>query len=516
MEQETSVKTGDFIDFGDSGLRHYHRRGDSDNFIGTREVLAVSSIISNSSYSVVYADEKGLCASSYISITNGISFLPKDKVVEPSLASEAVPTYKWGDTDCTAERLLSVINGLGGAGENSIGHWLRGFNDDLFKYMDLESLYTSCRIYHPVLTEGGKLSLFLNQKDFDRNRRTVMKAGRAFRHMFQNMSDAQIARINDKWLDETAPRHFTLRVGRTIEDFNTAYTADRTKSRNLKTTKHDYKSLAMSCMHNQTLETDHEGYRREESPAAVYASGDFEIAYLVEEDENGEVEKVAGRVIYSVGNVDKDGNITDRFNAPVYAACEQSGTMLKEHLAKLGCESSSDLLEWEGLHLLKMEAVYFDSFLAPYFDGDISCDIGCKHLVLSRIGDYSLNNTEGTLHEGSFCVFCDCRVSENEVYYSDDGPLCEDCYSENYGACAVSGEVFHINDLVEVKRLTSSGTSIWDYVHIDYGRYCECVEEWWFEDDVTITQDGEYVPTCRVEDFPELFEEEVPEDLEVA
>ena len=508
------VKSGDFIEFGNSGLRRYHRQeAGEDNFVGTREVLAVASQEGVDWCSVVYADGSGLCSSSYVSLKSGVSFLPKDEVVDRSLSVADVPHYKWGDTATTASHLLDVVTGKVNVGDNTVGGWLRGLNDNLLNRMDVESLYTASRIYHPIWSGDGLITLFLNQKDFDRNRTTQMKVGRAFRHMFQNMNDAQVARITDKWVEETAPRKFVLKKGRTIDDFTSAYLDTRTKSRNLTATRPDYKSLAMSCMHGQTIAGLHEGVDAQFSPAAVYASGDFEIAYLVEEDENGNTLRVAGRVIYSIGKKDEDGGVEiESVNAPIYAACEQSGRMLQDHLEKIGSVSSSTLEEWAGLRMLKIAARHFDTWVAPYLDGDLGCEIHCKYLVLDRDGSYPLNSTEGTLVDGSFCTLCDCSVPDDLVYYTDDGPMCEDCYSENYGECSVSGEICDTSVLVYARyenRWSDTTT-----VHIDYARYCECVEEWWVEDDVTITPDGEYVPTSRVKDFPDLFGEEVEVELE--
>lgn len=513
-EQVTFVRSGDFIEFGTSGLYRFHRtEKDCSEFKSRREVLAVSNDHAQT-YSVVYADESGLCSSAYVSLSGGVSFFSKkDKASsEKAVSASEVPSYKWGDLTTTATRLLKVINGTEGNSHNNIGRWLRSISSNLFTHIELESLFTATRIYQATMVSDGKVALFLNQKDFDRSRSTTMKAGRAFRHMFQNMSDAQVAKITDLWMDETAPRNFKLRTGRTIDDFHIAYTEERTKSRNLSATKNDYKSLAMSCMHTFTLRALHEGEDRDLSPASVYASGDFEIAYVVEEDEEGNIERIAGRVIYSVGTFcETYKEIIDSFNAPIYAACEQSGQILRDHLAKLGCLSSNTLREWDGLRLLLIEAAHYDTYIAPYFDGNICCDIGSTYLNLDINGSYELTSTEGLLKDPQRCNHCDCEVHEDEVYYDEDGySLCESCYCDNHATCSVSGETFHINDLVEARQ-ESDGSISHEYVHMDYARYCECVEQWWFEDDVTLTQDGEYVPNCKIDLYPELFTDEVQE-----
>ena len=517
MDEHTKkAEVGRFIEFGNSQLKRIHLSREADHFVSTREVLACASHAYDN-FTVIYADRTGLCSSSYIGLSNGISFLDKDELPALSLSSSNMPSYKWGDAHCVAHRLLNVLEGSHALRENTIGAWLRRMDDDLFCQADIEALYTSCKVYQPTLEDDNKISLFLNQKDFDRNRISTMKAGRAFKHMFQNMSDAQVAKIHDLWLDEVTPRKFTLKVGRSIEDFTFAYTADRVQSRNLTKTRSDYKSLAMSCMHGEEVRADFEGDMLDMSPASVYASGDFEIAYLVEENHSDEREnKVAGRVIYSIGKKDINGEV-DRISAPIYAACEHSGAILREHISKLGCQHSRSLSEWTGLKLLKIEASHYDTYLAPYLDGDISCNIGCKHLLLDDFGAIPLTNTEGLLQDYNVCISCDCSISDDETFYSDDGHMCPSCYDEAYGYCSVSGDTVLREDLIEVKCDRGNGRIGYDTVHMDYAVFCECVEEFWHYDDVTeTTEGGEYVPTCKIEDFPELFEEEVPEDLEVA
>ena len=513
-EHEKTAEVGRFIEFGSSALKRIHLSREADRFVSARELLAcnIADSYRQNLYNIVYADRSGLCSSSYIGTANGVSFLDKDEVQSEVLSIDDVPKYKWGDAQCTAERLLSVVQNNTLVSSNRIGYWMNGIDDDLFCQADLESLKVSCQIYQPVLMEGGSIALYLNQRDLDRGRCTSMKVGRAFKHMFQNMSDAQVARLHDLWLDETRPRTFTLKVGRSIKDFSFAYTADRVVSRNLASTRADYKSLAMSCMHGEEVLADYDGERLPMSPASVYASGDFEIAYLVEQ--NSEENKVAGRVIYSIGSKDEDGHVVeDKINAPVYAACEQSGQMLRDHLSSIDCHSSSDLSEWSGLRLLKIEAAHHDNYIAPYLDGDVACELGRKHIILDTFGSIALSSTEGLLHDGVYCIICDVHISEDEAFYSDDGPMCDCCYHENYGICSESGDSHPIDDLIEVNYEFAGNRFCHKIVHLDYARYCECVEQWWFEDDVTISDDGDFVPTHRIDDFPELFDRETQEEV---
>ena len=244
-------------------------------------------------------------------------------------------------------------------------------------------------IFKPEKVEGSSaISLFLNAKDAKRERRTTMKGGRAFKHMFNHLSDKEIAALAEAWIEESSPREFVLKVGGERKDFRKAYCGVRAKYRNPVTTSYR-KSLATSCMHT-TKVADGDG---DMSPAEVYASGDFKIAWL--ETLEGHI---AARVVFSarVG--------TKSYHAPIYGACEQSLDMLDTYLQDNKVELSSDLGEWHGLKLLNIESD--GRTVGPYMDGCIRGNISGDHIVLSHSGDLDFDSTDGYASDGEMCACC--------------------------------------------------------------------------------------------------------------
>ena len=117
----------------------------------------------------------------------------------------------------------------------------------------------------------GSISLTRTAKDKKANRQTSMKFGRALLYMFPYLTNEQIERLVTKYRTEMAPRSFALKTGTTREDFKRAYTHTRCSYQNPKPTC-QRKSLASSCLHEKLTEDG-------TSPAEVYASGEFTIAW---------------------------------------------------------------------------------------------------------------------------------------------------------------------------------------------------------------------------------------------
>ena len=508
------IKVGSFVDLTDTKLGRRLKISDERM---VREVLAVYyyGAINYNNYSIILADKNGVSLQKYLSEFSQLSLVKDDDVIKSNAVTvDEMPISKWGTPLEAAERLMAAE--YSNTDERVI-EWLTnrvyGYEGDFLDDRGMLSVRNLCKIHAPVL-DGPKISLFLNAKDHKRNRRTTMKVGRAFKHMFQNLKDDKIAKLSDWFVEDTSPRKLVLKVGSTATDFDKAYSDERAKSRNLSNTTRDYKSLAMSCMHDENVSAEVDGDKMHISPAYVYGSGDFTVACVyLEEDTN----ILAGRVIYSNRKQD-DGSI-EHIHAPIYASCAGSSKLLTEHLDKIGATFSHDLCEWNGLRLLKVPS-FIDScnYIVPYLDGEIRCDIGGAYLNLCEHGDYTLQSTDGRLIELVSC--CGCGGTIEDPYYdsysTDDGTMCEYCFTSAYGICDNSGEVFYHEDLVDAHSEENGRRSRWTRtIHMDDAAYCELLEEWWEIDDVTQSDCGEVVPTCKISDFPELFNKEEPEELEV-
>ena len=322
-------------------------------------------------------------------------------------------------------------------------------------------------VYRPSKSKlkEGNISLFRNAADFKRDRETSMKPGRAFRHMFPSLSDKEIAEITESWLEETSPRALTLHTGKQAKDFRRAYDHDRASYRNPATT-HARKSLATSCMQGVGRDYYVDGEWVYGSVGEAYASGDFKVAWL--ETATGEI-----------AGVDVDA--------------------------------------WSGF---KFAAVGdSDDLIVPYIDGDLYGSLTpCGKFIRLDIshGEFTFDSTDGYTTGGETCVECGDNIEENDMCYTDEGPMCACCFDENY-VVDVDGDTLHRDEAILVMCKNRWGQSE-EWVQQDYAVFCEPIDQYWHIDDVTFTEDGdEAVPTHLIGDFPELFpSDDDDDDLEEA
>jgi len=384
---------------------------------------------------------------------------------------------------------------------NPLTQWLHENVPTVSNCLNKSTALLMFRPFASTLTFGS-ISLTRTAKDSKANRQTSMKFGRALLHMFPYLTNEQIESLVTKYRTEMAPRSFTLKTGTTREDFKKAYTHTRCSYQNPKTTC-QRKSLATSCLHEKLTGDG-------TSPAEVYASGEFTIAWL--EDSLGHI---GGRVVIrDKGDEDKP------YAAPVYGACDVSLTLLQDYLSSIDAVSDTD--GWIGAKLLYLVDSRDDCSIGPYIDGDLSADLdhgdSGNFLVLRGCdeGEYQFTDTDGYLEEANscFCDVCSDRMNEHDAYFNDDGvPYCDSCFHEYY--VQTDNGPISIDDAVLVTYKSSFTSRIHEeWAYMDDAVYCECVDQYWYPSDVTETEDGEYVPTHLVGDYPELFLSEEEEDEE--
>ena len=475
---DLELKVGDFVRVGEGHIR---------------EVLAcikrVNSYDNGSTvYHVCYPDEGTVQARLYQQIGAGDVFsrIQLGLADLPFTDSTSVSTIKYGDAYEVAESLLMDVVG-------------DGFESDVWTFMhhkmDSNTNYKVARsaaVIHSPEKDGAMISLYLTAKDRKRSRRTTMKAGRAFKHMLNSFDNKEIASLTESWIEETTPRNFTLKVGGERSSFRRAYCGVRAAYRNPTTTQYR-KSLATSCMHAVKVDVDS---CESISPAEVFATGDFKIAWL--ETEAGHI---AGRVVFST----TEGNAT---YAPIYGACEQSLDMLEAYMKEVVADQGED---WAGLNLINIDTPY--GKVGPYLDCGLRGVDNGKYITLSNSGDIAFETTNGYTEDGISCDICGDATAEHDVCYTDNGSLCEHCFDEHYvhlecgGACPV-------DEAVEVKtRNTWSGRINTIWVYMDDAAWCEPIEEFWHVNDVEMSECGECIPTHRIGDFPELFPTDETEEV---
>ena len=373
----------------------------------------------------------------------------------------------------------------------------RFIEDRMHKFEDPNTygteLSTLIGLYAPFAStiRAGNISLTRNAADVKADRQVSMKPGRAFRHMMPKLTDKDIAMLAEEWIEITAPRTLTLHTGDEATDFAHCYEHDRADYRNPATTYYR-KSLATSCMQGVSRSYYEDGTLKIASAGEAYASGDFFAVWL--EDE---AERIAGRVV-----VGRTAN--GLYHGPLYGACEQSLDMLAAHLEGLGSTCSGE--DWGNLKL----KVIGDSGdpIVPYLDGEYYGAILGDHIVLSATGgDFTFDDTNGYITQGTVCDGCYENVHDDDAYRSDYGTHCEHCFNESY-VHTECGEVILLEEAVHAFTKNSWGvTQVW--VHMDESVYCDHIDEDWIHPHVTYSEVGDtHIPTHLMSEFPELFPED--------
>jgi hypothetical protein len=217
--------------------------------------------------------------------------------------------------------------------------------------------HTTCKIRYRLTAFGPrrsekfhpKISVWQSLENRDSDRVTAMKPARALALMFPELDHKTIIQLNDQYLQEFAPREFTVHVSKEADDFRRAYAGEQSPNENIDTTPFR-KHLAHSCMR-------YDFDNLPMHPAEAYASGDFTIVYAL--DQNN---LVAGRcVVYT-----QDHIIPQVPHAgPVYGVSEQAIDCIEEQLAKMGARTGHDA-SWIGAKLRRVE--YDGGYIGPYLD----------------------------------------------------------------------------------------------------------------------------------------------------
>jgi hypothetical protein len=336
-------------------------------------------------------------------------------------------------------------------------------------------------MFWPNFTVEG-VEVWMNIRDLERGRRTVMKTGRFFRTIL-NTTDANIEIILNAYNERFQKRPFTLHRSKEQEAFKNAYTKTWAKMLNPRTTS-ARKSLPNSCMHDMDIQ----GH----SPGEVYASGDFEVLWL--ENERG---SLGGRVVVYVP---EEGQPQA---GPVYGTCEHSLDMLEQALRDMGAKLYDDGASWTGARM-KVINVYGSDLLMCYCDMEEEGELDGDYIVLGS-GPIELCVTQGYVGSHGRCSCCECgdSVDEDNVCHNQHGDeFCEHCYYDMYVNCEVTHEEINRSDALEVYTcnsryvwrctIESPGSIMIDPDSVDYSE-CEHTGEIWLTDDMEIDVEGNMV-----------------------
>jgi hypothetical protein len=358
----------------------------------------------------------------------------------------------------------------------------------------------------------GKITVYQSHKDRDDGREVAMKPGRAFSLMFPELEHKVIIQLTDEFLQRFAPRTFTVHTASDAESFKLAYAGVQSETENIHTScwrKH----LAHSCMR---YDFEHLPMH----PAEAYASGDFDIVYVTDEDG-----LIGGRCV-----VYKKHDSGNPQPSPVYGVSEQAIDMIINHLETIGAVKFGSSC-WIGARLSRRD--YEDGFIAPYIDLSPQSleesDCG-KYLVVSNYGEIDASQYNGVLGSAyTHCESCGCGVSEDEYYYSEynDNHYCPDCYHDDHYYCDWAGESVHHNETgtaffwrndrrceeTVAQWVLEDGTNFvmcsdHEYWHVDCAHYCEYEDEFISSADLDdyfwSSWDGELYPN---DEFADVVDE---------
>lgn len=281
---------------------------------------------------------------------------------------------------------------------------------------------------HVAKGDPSKLAFTESHAKGEADRQTVIKPGRYLARYFgATLSADEIRDLATEWAARAET--LALRLATDEDEIERVYTDGPS-----------------SCMGHPA-----EHFGTPFHPTRVYAAGDLAVAYL-----------------------ERGGEITARAlcwpDRGVYARIYGDETRLLDAFYgdarewRAGCSS-----DFQGARLLRVE--YGNGFVCPYLDvcGDVSDD--GKYLRLG--GEISARSTDGIAESGEYCSDCGGYISEGDGNGTDDGYLCDGCYSERYTRCDRCHDSMARDD-----ARTVNGDSEWcEDCEYRYAFYCEGCEE---------------------------------------
>lgn len=367
------------------------------------------------------------------------------------------------------------------------------------------------RLPHISVVNPQEVAYYQSVDKLIRGIETRTKPGRFLAKFFPNLTPDQVRQYANDYLVATAPKQ--LHFARTRDEIITAI--DEGPSESCQTRWYYAKSP-----------DDRPWYRGHIHPAACYASGDFEVAYITDNNKPANLvdlhtgsQRITARAICNAKN---------KTVARIYG----DAAKLLPLLTSAGYAQVERALV--GCRLLKIENEEGSGWIMPYVDAGIGSGGGCLSVderydpdndrtvwVLSESGEYSTYagyNNKGLLdaddEERYTCERCNAtHDSEDDIYYSEyEGTgYCSNC--EDDFVYAVTGRTrngSNNHDMVLIDSAVEIGGE-W-YVNDDYllerCGFVKCVhcEEWTSLDNTTTTDSGQVCGDCS-EQLVELAEE---------
>jgi hypothetical protein len=220
-------------------------------------------------------------------------------------------------------------------------------------------------------------------------------------------------------------------------------------------------------------------------PCEVYASGDFELWYTLDQ-----YSKVCARTLTVP---------EQKSYIRIYSGTQKSGDHLSKILEEEGY--SEDNFDPVGLKVLKLQGSY--GLIGPYFDFYAGLEDCGDHLkiVEKGEGEYIADDTGGWLSQiNPCCADCGCEYSKDDLHEIDGNLYCNNCtyYCDYYEEMVLGG----VSEVLvwDSYRKTFRFESWCDSAVADHATWVESTESYWRSSDLLKDVNGDLITPEQVED----------------
>lgn len=314
----------------------------------------------------------------------------------------------------------------------------------------------------PYQTKGGLVSCYPTILDVWKGRRVEMKPGRFFKFVYPIATDKEVESLVAELKAINMVPEFDLVVSQEESAFLDAYTTEYLPKRSPRLNNgqgYYLKRLDSSCMQGKWAADKH--------PAAVYASGDFWIAYTKEKKTG----KIGSRVIYTAESASN-----------IYSVDDHATEILVKHLQE---NDISKYIKFEGKRIKRIPYPGVEyGIYTPYIDG---------YCYLSKLDDSFMviepdnkntgiccNETKGYTYEGvrKTCAGCGERAVCDHVVldsYHDEVRVCDSCFDEYVFSAQLGGFIDQDNAYPNPLNPEDYVTSRW----LRRNDYVQCQDDTW-------------------------------------
>jgi len=365
------------------------------------------------------------------------------------------------------------------------------------------------RLPHISVVNPQEVAYYQSVDKLIRDIETRTKPGRFLAKFFPNLTPDQVRTYTNDYLVATAPK--PLHFARTMEDIITAI--DEGPSESCQTRGYYHKAPDDSPWYDGHIH-----------PAACYASGDFEVAYITDNNKPADItqlhsgnQRITARAICNAKN---------KTAARIYG----DAAKLLPPLTSAGYTQVERALV--GCRLLKIENMNGSGWIMPYVDAGIGKgggalgvddyydhDSGKSYWMLVRpnTGEYRTNegaDNNGVLddeEERHHCPRCNAaHDDEDDIHYSDyeDEHYCSECEDDFVTAVVNTGRYGRDYNMVLIDNAIEIDGDWYanDGDLLERCGFVQCIHcyEWTSLDNTTTTDSGQ---VCCAHQVVELAEE---------